>query len=189
MNFSSINLRSMSAYFLLALLSMSGFVGSSFALEEDFVQKEDGKAKQVVGWLENMRIYPGGMIMRAKLDSGARSNAMHAENLELFERDGVEMASFTILKDHDNPNSESVRIEVPVEKQVNIKLRYTPVRDARPVVKLEFCMAGQRYSALFSLTYRSDFNYPVLLGREFLKDHFLVDPSDTFTQRTGCRRD
>jgi hypothetical protein len=146
--------------------------------------------KVVLGWLENIRVYPGGMIMRAKLDSGARSNAIHAENIQTFEGDdGRRMVSFSILKDHDNPEeSERVDLVLPIEREVNIKLRYTSVRDERPMVNLEFCIAGLRHTALFSLTERADFLYPVLLGREFLKDHIIIDPSETFTHRTGCRR-
>ncbi len=145
--------------------------------------------KLVLGWLENIRLYPGGMIMRAKLDSGALSNAIHAENIETFEgSDGRRMASFTILKDHTDPDSERLDLVLPIEREVNIKLRYTSVRDERPMVRLEFCIAGIRQAALFSLTERTDFLYPVLLGREFLRERIIIDPSETFTHRTGCRR-
>jgi hypothetical protein len=145
--------------------------------------------KLVLGWLENIRIYPGGMIMRAKLDSGARSNAIHAENINTFEgEDGRRMVSFTILKDHSDTDSERLDLVLPIEREVNIKLRYTSVRDERPMVNLEFCISGIRHAALFSLTERTDFLYPVLLGREFLKEHVIIDPSETFTHRTGCRR-
>lgn len=147
-----------------------------------------GSGKLLLGWLENIRIYPGGMIMKAKLDSGARSNALHAENIKVFERDNVAMVSFTILKDHDDLASESIPLELPIEKQVNIKLRYTPERDERPVVKLDICIAGTRHTSLFSLAERTDFNYPVLLGREFMQEFILIDPSESFTHRTGCSR-
>jgi hypothetical protein len=155
-------------------------LGQSVGLEE---------RKLVLGWLENIRMYPGGMIMRAKLDSGARSNAIHAENIEMFQgEDGRRMVRFTILKDHDDPGSERIDLVKPVERVVNIKLRYTTIRDQRPVVRLDFCIAGLRHEGLFSLTERSDFLYPVLLGREFLQNHIIIDPSETFTHRTGCRR-
>jgi hypothetical protein len=127
--------------------------------------------------------------MRAKLDSGALSNAIHAENIQTFEgADGRRMASFTILKDHTDPDSERLDLVLPIEREVNIKLRYTSVLDERPMVNLEFCIAGIRHTALFSLTERTDFLYPVLLGRAFLKEHVIIDPSETFTHRTGCRR-
>ncbi len=168
------------ANFALAQPTTNLVLGNGVALEQ---------SKRVLGWLENIRVYPGGMIMRAKLDSGALSNAIHAENIETFEgADGRRMASFTILKDHTNPDSERLDLVLPIEREVNIKLRYTSVRDERPMVSLEFCIAGIRHSTLFSLTERTDFLYPVLLGREFLREHVIIDPSETFTHRTGCRR-
>lgn len=179
---------------LFAVLLCSG-IGAVFAQPQQAASLAFGnevsfpETKLVLGWLENIRMYPGGMIMRAKLDSGARSNAIHAENIDTFDgADGRRMVSFTILKDHDNPDSERIDLVLPIEREVNIKLRYTSVRDERPMVNLEFCIAGIRHTALFSLTERSDFLYPVLLGREFLKEHVIIDPSETFTHRTGCRR-
>lgn len=144
------------------------------------------ESRQILGWLENIRVYPGGMLMKAKLDSGARSNTIHAENIETFERDGVPMVRFSLLRHHHDPQSRRIDYELPLEGEVNIKQRNTPESDARPMVMLEFCLAGKRHTAPFSLTTRSGFNYPVLLGREFLKDHILVDPAHSFTHRTRC---
>jgi len=144
--------------------------------------------KLVLGWIENIRLLPGRSIMKAKLDSGAKSSAMHAEDIEFFEKDGRDMVRFTVLKDHQDPDSERFIYERPLVRAVNIKLRYTSVRDERPAVRLEFCLAGVRHNAVFSLTNRSDFNYPVLLGREFLKHNILVDSSTSFTHRTRCPR-
>lgn len=147
------------------------------------------QARQVVGWLLNIRVYPERMLMKAKLDSGARTSAIHAENIRLFEDDdGQQMVSFVIRDDHGDPQSDVMELLLPLEREVNIKLRYTDDSDARPVVRLEFCMAGKRHSELFSLADRSRFNYPVLLGREFLKHEYLIDPSESFTHRTACRR-
>jgi hypothetical protein len=147
------------------------------------------RPKVVMGWLQNVRMYPGGMLMKAKLDSGALSNAIHAENIDVFEQEGQLMVSFTLLKDHQDPNSQSLQFELPVEREVAIKLRQTSNRDIRPVVMLGICMAGEMHEVLFSLTARADFNYPVLLGRNFLKNHVLIDSSETFTHRTtGCPR-
>lgn len=153
-------------------------------------EHEEGmKPRLVVGWLLNIRVYPGGHLMKAKLDTGARSNAMHAEDIAFFDADdGTRMVRFTLLDDHDDPDSERWVFERPVEDQVNIKRRLTSRTEERPVVELEFCMAGVRHTGVFSLTDRSNFNYPVLLGRDFLKDDYLVDPGESFTHRTDCRR-
>lgn len=144
--------------------------------------------KTVLGWLEHIRVMPDRTLLRAKLDSGARTSTIHAEDIEYSEYTGQTFVKFSILKDHDNPASERYYYELPLQKHINIKLRYTPERDERPVVVLGICLAGTVYQVPFSLTERSDFNYPVLLGREFIQDHFLIDPSQTYTHRTRCRR-
>jgi hypothetical protein len=142
----------------------------------------------VLGWIENSRIMPDRMLMRAKLDSGAKSNAMHASDMEFFEKDDVQMVRFNLHRDHDEEGSRTITLEREVQRAASIKLRYTPVRDIRPVVLLDFCIAGIVYKAEFTLTNRTDFNYPVLLGRDFLQGRFLIDPNKTYTHRTRCPR-
>jgi hypothetical protein len=50
----------------------------------------------------------------------------------------------------------------------------------RDVVKLSICKKGRDYETEFTLNDRSNFNYPILLGRSFLADVALVDSSATF---------
>jgi hypothetical protein len=147
-------------------------------------------AKRVLGWVENMRLLPQMMIMKVKLDPGARSSAMHAEDIEFFEDDGRKMVRFTILREHDNRNSERLTLERPLVREVKIKMRDDEGdgnTQERPAVRLEFCLAGERYNTLFTLTNRDNFNYPVLLGRQFLRSKILVDSGESFTHRTNCR--
>lgn len=149
------------------------------------------EGKRVLGWLENMRLLPQHMLLRAKLDPGARSSAIHAEDIEQFEKDGRQMVRFTILREHNNPKSERLVLERPLVREINIKMRPGEGggigRQPRLVVRLEFCLAGERYNTLFSLTNRHNFNYPVLLGREFLQNRILVDSGESFTHRTNCK--
>lgn len=145
--------------------------------------------KLVLGWVENIRLMPDRMLMKAKLDPGARSSAIHAEEIEEFEdADGRRMVRFTILADHDDEDSERLVLERPIVRDVTIKLRNTTRRDRRLAVRLQFCLAGEVHNALFSLTNRSNFNYPVLLGREFLREGILVDSGESFTHKTRCPR-
>lgn len=151
----------------------------------------DASGKIVLGWVENMRLLPQRMLLKAKLDPGARSSAIHAENIEEFEKDGRRMVRFTILREHDNPDSERLVLERPLVREVNIKMRPGEAGGGGPqerlAVRLEFCLAGERYNTLFSLTNRDNFNYPVLLGRQFLSNRILVDSGESFTQRTNCQ--
>lgn len=153
---------------------------------------QDGLAdgKIVLGWVENMRLWPQRMLLKAKLDPGARSSAIHAIDIEQFDKDGRRMVRFTILREHDNPDSERIVLERPLVREVAIKMRDDEgdgVAQERLAVRLEFCLAGERYNTLFTLTNRDNFNYPVLLGRQFLRNKILVDSGESFTERTNCR--
>ena len=181
------------AYLLITglLLVVSPLAYSAQSDTSALAAEADPDTKIVLGWVENMRLLPQRMLMKGKLDPGARSSAIHAEDIEEFEKDGRRMVRFTILRQHDDADSERIVLERPLVREVNIKLRNTEGssdRDERLAVRLEFCLAGERYNTLFTLTNRDNFNYPVLLGRQFLRNKILVDSSQSFTHRTSCAR-
>lgn len=171
-----------------AVLGIAGNVALAQADGTSGLEPGASEQKRVLGWVENIRLYPNRMLMKAKLDPGARSSAIHAEDIEQFEQEGRRMVRFTILAVHDDPDSERIVMERPLVREVNIKLRNTTRSDQRLAVRLEFCLAGEVHNAVFTLTSRSNFNYPVLLGRQFLKDGTLVDSSESFTHKTNCPR-
>jgi hypothetical protein len=56
----------------------------------------------------------------------------------------------------------------------------------RPVVEMEVCIAGRVVRTEVSLIDRSEFNYPLLLGRNALQTFALVDPGETFLSEPVC---
>ena len=56
----------------------------------------------------------------------------------------------------------------------------------RPVVLMKLCIASRVLATEVSLIDRSEFNYPLLLGRNTLKSFALVDPDNTFLSDPGC---
>ena len=44
--------------------------------------------KTLVGWLEHVVVSEAGLILEAKLDTGADTSSLHAENIHRFRRDG-----------------------------------------------------------------------------------------------------
>jgi len=83
---------------------------------------------------------------------------------------------------------EAMRVlamERPLKRTVKVKRKGAPSQ-LRYVVELSFCLDGREHQAEFSLTDRSAFLYPALLGREFLKDVAVVDPANAFLARSKC---
>ncbi|RFA30501.1 hypothetical protein CAI21_05490 [Alkalilimnicola ehrlichii] len=139
--------------------------------------------RKVMGWVEDVVIEPPGFNMEAKLDSGALTSSLHATNIERFKKDGEEWVRFTV---HNGDGSRSKLLEKPLYRDVLIK-RHGADSQRRPVVRLAFCLAGQSHEAQFSLTDRSNFIYPVLLGRRFLGDVALIDSRDRHLTTGSCQ--
>lgn len=145
------------------------------------------REKLILGWIENIYLQPSGMKTKAKLDTGAKTSSIHAKNIEHFEKDGepwvrFQFASNTKLKEEKYTSGTSkkvITLEVPLTRHALIK-RHKHTSLERPVVELPFTIAGIEYTAEFTLTDRSKFLYPVLLGRRFLKNVAIVDPGNTF---------
>ncbi len=141
--------------------------------------KSGDESKQIVGWVERIRMLPEKTLTFAKLDTGAKTSSIYAEEIVRFERGGRDWVRYTLVLKESKTLTHRVPRESPVVRKVNIKDHdYQP--DARPVVELSFCMDGRRHGARFSLVDRGAFLYSVLLGREFLAGSFLVDPEATF---------
>ncbi len=124
---------------------------------------------------------PGGFELKARLDTGAQTSSIDADGLEVVEHEGRELARFQL----DSPQGESLELELPVERWVRIK-RKLAASQRRPVIRLTVCLGDLERRVEFSLAERDKFNYPVLLGRNFLAGHVLVDSAATFTQAPTC---
>ncbi|MEZ4331559.1 MAG: RimK/LysX family protein [Myxococcota bacterium] len=141
--------------------------------------------KQIAGWVERLRILPSNALVRAKLDTGAKTSSIHAEDIERFEREGRTWVRYTLVLKETRTKVHRVPGESLVVRKVYIK-EHESRPDARPVVELDFCMDGRRHRAQFSLADRSAFLYSILLGRDFLAGSFVVDPDATFLTGASC---
>jgi hypothetical protein len=154
---------------LIFLLTLSTAV---LGAEAQSVMRE----KAIMGWLESVFLRPWNIRVTAKLDTGAKTSSLHADDIEHFKKNGQEWVRFSLTGTDDN---NSIVVERPLIRTVYIKERKSRATK-RDVVNLVLCKNGKDYETEFTLVDRSNFNYPVLLGRSFLKDVALVDSADTF---------
>lgn len=133
-----------------------------------------------LGWVENARIYPGGLAMKAKMDTGARSTSIHTDHYELFTRDGKRWVRFTI-----EGAKESRKFERPVVRMVRIRRAGTDVQ-RRPVIELGICIGGYYKMAKVNLTQRHRMFYKLLIGRLYMGEVILIDSSRTFVGKPDC---
>jgi hypothetical protein len=137
------------------------------------------KTPTVIGWREWVALPDlGGAIVRAKIDTGARTASLHAFGLELFDKDGTEYARFAIHPDHRSPGP-AVIVETPV-------LGHRMVRnpggrsEERPIIKTKLVIGSHRFVVEMNLTRRDTMGMPMLLGRQTVRRRFLVDAGRSY---------
>lgn len=135
----------------------------------------------VVGWVQNVALYPGGLILKAKMDSGARTASLHVERFARFTRDDRPWVRFAVA----GAGGRSVVFERPVIRIARVKREDGGERRS-PVVTLDLCIGRVKKRAEVGLNDRSGFNYPLLVGRSYLAGEFLIDPGRTFLSPPRC---
>lgn len=170
----------------------------------------------ILGWLEHARISDVNLRVDAKLDTGAKTSAIHAEILsrkslneeqlaaldeEMREEtdDDEEMLDITeedmpananrptrVVFRISNEEGEERILEREIIRYVAIKKRGGGVEE-RPVIELALCLAGIKVSGEVSLADRTRFNYPLLIGRDMLEQgNIAVNPDVDYTASSRC---
>ncbi|MGE0624566.1 MAG: ATP-dependent zinc protease [Pseudomonadales bacterium] len=134
--------------------------------------------KMLVGELERIWIEPPGVSVVARMDTGATSSSVHANNLERFERDGEDWVRFDLPIGPD----ESVTLERPIVRHARVRQQADPEGSRRPVVQLRIRLGEIQDTFEFTLADRSHLENEWILGRNFLTDVTLVDVSRQFVQ-------
>lgn len=133
--------------------------------------------KMVVGEMERVWIEPPGASLIARVDTGAHSSSLHAENLVEFERDGEDWVRFDLIVD-----DEIETLERRVARYVRVYQQADPEGTRRPVVTMRMRLGDVHDSFEFTLADRSHLDFQLLLGRNFLTDMALVDVGKQFIQ-------
>jgi hypothetical protein len=139
----------------------------------------------VLGWREWVELPGlGGARLKAKIDTGARTSALHAFDLEVSELDGATMASFE-LHPLQRSARETVRVQAEVAEFRMVRSSNGKV-EKRPVIRTDVTLGEVTWPVEVTLTSRDEMGFRMLLGRTAVRRRFLVDPGRSFLQ---SRRD
>jgi len=139
--------------------------------------------RPVAGWIEEVRLYPGAIALKAKLDTGALTSSLDARDIRYFRRAAQQWVRFRVVgRNRETGEPYSEEFERPLVRRV--RLRGAGGIDHRPVVTMEVRIGPQLLVEEFSLRDRKDMLYPLLLGRRTLERIGPVDTRRTFTQQT-----
>lgn len=132
----------------------------------------------VIGWKERIELPEFGLKdLPVKIDTGARTSVLHCSHIQLIHRDNKRYVEFVPLDERfHSPKSEPRLMLLPFHSERKIRNSFGQ-EENRYVVKTIIRMFGQDYPIEISLRDRSDMEYPMLLGRSFIRDKFLVDVS------------
>jgi hypothetical protein len=127
----------------------------------------------IVGAVEWATVEPVNLALEARIDTGAETSAIHAEDIQMVEKDGKRYVRFNLV----NPeNKEKIGMEERVRRKVLIK-QPDAEPDRRYVVELWISLGELRSLVEVTLSDRLDYEYPLLIGRNFLVDAVIVDVS------------
>lgn len=136
---------------------------------------EKGSQKQVVGVREKVWLPDLELALTARMDTGASSASLHAQNIEQFERDGKPWVRFEI----PDPDTETpLKFERKLKRTVGVTSSGSEDAERRPVIKLGIVIGRINQTAEFTLYNRGYKTYQLSVGRDILQDVMVVDVSE-----------
>jgi hypothetical protein len=128
-----------------------------------------------IGGVEDVILLPWGVKLPARIDTGAAKSSLDAQELKVQE----DRVGFKLPRRYGG-----LQLRLPIVEWRHVR---TPEGlERRPVVELEICLGSRRFRTLVNLTDRSMVKYPLILGRNFLKENFVVDVKRRRTAKPNC---
>ena len=132
-----------------------------------------------IGWREWIK-FPEFEVksIKAKVDTGARSSSLHAFNMKPFNKGSKDWVRFEIHPRQRSGSGAKV-VEAKVLEYRNVKSSSGKVT-RRPVILTEIELMGETWPIEVTLASRDEMGFRKLLGREAIRNRFLVDSGKSY---------
>lgn len=143
-----------------------------------FMMDRNGIAedKIPIGVVEEVIILPWGVRMPARIDTGAATSSLDARGLIIKGN----IAEFKLPDKYGG-----LQLKLPI---VNWKVvRSAQAKNRRPVVEIELCLGPKRLLTKVNLIDRSGVKYPMIIGRNVLRENFVVDCMKSSCAPPACQ--
>jgi hypothetical protein len=138
-------------------------------------EKVKAGEKITVGEVEDVVLMPWRVKLPARIDTGAAKSSLDARELKVKNN----MAEFKLPKKYGG-----LQLRLPVVEWLDV--RSADFKEKRPVVEITFCLGPKLIHAQVTLNDRSSVRYPLIIGRNVLKDNFVVDCMHTNCLPPSC---
>lgn len=157
----------------------------STELSHPFLSPEDFKRhhipKLIIGWQEWIQLPKLHLpAIKCKIDTGAKTAALHADNIEVFSRQGERFVHFTV-----HPLQKNTKIAVSCSAKVIDERTITSStggKEHRYIIKTPITLGHLKWEIELSLSNRDSMTFRMLLGRDALRYLFIIDPQKTLCQ-------
>jgi hypothetical protein len=141
--------------------------------------KTEQSGQVVLGWREWVSLPELGVgRIKAKVDTGARTSALHGFAVEPFEANGVQRVRFRIHPiQHDTDTVLECTADVVDRRKVRDSGGH---QEMRWVIRSDVVIGPHRWPAELTLTARDDMLFRMLLGRTAMVGRALVDPARSY---------
>lgn len=134
---------------------------------------------KTIGRIEKVSLVDLGFLdLDSKIDSGASTSALHAQQIKKIKIDDKNYVKFRML-DKSHPAYEDNDITLPLYRIKRVKSS-NGFAQKRYSIQTRMKIGDKIYRIEFTLTDRKDMRYPILLGTKFLKKKFLIDVSKKY---------
>lgn len=149
------------------------------AAETETKLMKTGYKHPIIGWREWVGLPELGIHqIKAKIDTGARTSALHAFSLRPFVQDNKQKISFDIHPfQYNNEETITCVADIVDKRLVTDSGGHT---EERYVIETPITIAGQTWSIEITLTERETMLFRMLLGRSAIRKRFVINPARSF---------
>ena len=141
----------------------------------------DEDSKRIIGATADLTVVESGLTFPARIDTGAQSCSLHVEQIDIEgeSKSRLKNVGKTARIKLKGPAGKTKWIEAKIADAVRVKSSSlkSGEYDRRYKVRLTLKWDDFEKKVLVTLNDRTDMEYPLLIGRNYLRDDFLVDVS------------